>query len=265
MPPAQRLRRRGGDRPCPAGDRSGPVRAGWPRSQRALQSPLRGRARAALPDAPPGVRRASGLHARDAGRGAPRGARSGRPLLRRADAALPAGGRRSRSPAGLPADPGGRSQRRASRRTLIHFATVFTPGADPDRRRGDARRLRGLGPLEERRDRPAPPAARLRHSHRRGPPLRRPPVAPPRLGAAGAAGDLDPPAPRVGSRAAGLRRARRPRRPGEPWAPVHAFCESREIPCLFPQTDLPVTARRAPPPSTSPAASCRKPRRSPGI
>ena len=28
------------------------------------------------------------------------------------------------------------------------------------------------------------------------------------------------------------------------WQPVHAFCESEHLPCLFPTTDLPVIAEK---------------------
>ncbi|HEV2846958.1 MAG TPA: hypothetical protein VG477_19030, partial [Thermoanaerobaculia bacterium] len=126
--------------------------------------------------------------------------------------------------------------------TALHFATVVTPGTDPDRRKAvldvyDAWMRWKNADIARRGKRPGsvtPMDEDLRFADRRrvlhvwelqGPPetwtrqledleRRRPVFAV--LGGLGG--------------------------PDDPWAPIHAFCESREIPCLFPQTDLPVAA-----------------------
>ena len=123
----------------------------------------------------------------------------------------------------------------------IHFATVLTPGADRERGRAvldvaEAWVRRKNADLDRRRQRPGavgPTDEDLRFAERHWVLHVWEPQGPPETWTAQlAAWNAERPVFAVLGGLSG---------PDEPWAPVHAFCESAEVPCLFPETDLPVT------------------------
>jgi len=123
----------------------------------------------------------------------------------------------------------------------FHFATVFTPGADPDRKRAildvyEAWVRWKNAEIDRRRQRPDSVGVTdedLRFADRRWVLHVWEPQGPPETWTRQLlAWETQRPVFAVLGGLSG---------PGEPWAPVHTFCESREIPCLFPETELPVT------------------------
>lgn len=122
----------------------------------------------------------------------------------------------------------------------IHVATVVTPGADPDRRKAmldvfEAWIRWKNADIEKRRQRPDSVQSTdedLRFADRRWVlHLWEPRGAPETWTEQLTEQSRQHPVFAVLGGLGG---------PGDLWAPVHAFCESHEIPCLFPQTDLPV-------------------------
>jgi hypothetical protein len=122
----------------------------------------------------------------------------------------------------------------------IHVATVFTPGADPDQKRAILDvyeawvRWKNIE-IDRRRQRPDSVGVTdedLRFADRRWVLHIWEPQGPPDTWTRQLA-EQETQSP-VFAVLGGLSG------PDEPWAPVHAFCESREIPCLFPETELPV-------------------------
>jgi hypothetical protein len=124
----------------------------------------------------------------------------------------------------------------------LHFATVMTPGADPERRKAvldvyEAWVRWKNADIERRRQRPeatTPLDEDLRFADRRWVlHVWEPQGAPETWTGQLAEQYRQRPAFALLGGLGG---------PGEPWQPIHTFCESHEIPCLFPETDLPVTA-----------------------
>ena len=127
--------------------------------------------------------------------------------------------------------------------TLLHFATIVTPEADPVKRRGMLDVLQQYVTDKNTFPFGAEPARCARRAitmYSKSMYIAQPPLATARLGADRAARDLE--------RAARPDFAREPVMAvisgvgGRHWAPVHDFCENRHVPCLFPNVEVPEVA-----------------------